>query len=342
MSAPEQVEQQPPQVIAAEETQTDDDTSSVGGSSFDDSLASLRSSIVDYRRENGRTYHRLSDGKYLLPNDEKQEQDRLDLQHQLWLVTWDGVLCNCPKKKGAKRVLDIGTGTGIWSIDYAEEHPEATVLGVDLSPIQPEFVPPNCTFEVDDIEKEWMWSRPFDFVFIRNMNSSFTSWEDVFKKAYDNLEPGGYLEVQDHDLPLKCDDGTMTDESWAYKWTQLLVEGGDKMGHPNNVAPHFEQMLIDIGFEDVEVRRERWPMTPWPKDEKHKRMGQWLRANILRGLEAISLALFTRVLDFTREEALVWCAQVREEHKKLDVHGYYDIYAVWGRKPLKEASEAPQ
>ena len=59
--------------------------------STEESLASLRSSILDYRRENGRTYHKLSDGserslstslmfsrlsdvdtviEYVLPNDE--------------------------------------------------------------------------------------------------------------------------------------------------------------------------------------------------------------------------------------------------------------------------------
>ena len=36
-----------------------------------------------------------------------------------------------------QRVLDIGTGTGIWAIDYADAHPDSTVIGVDLSPIQP-------------------------------------------------------------------------------------------------------------------------------------------------------------------------------------------------------------
>ncbi|KAE9569224.1 hypothetical protein CGMCC3_g14736 [Colletotrichum fructicola] len=60
----------------AEDTRADDDASSIGDASTQDSLASLRSSILDYRRENGRTYHRLSDGKYVLPNDER-EQDRL-------------------------------------------------------------------------------------------------------------------------------------------------------------------------------------------------------------------------------------------------------------------------
>lgn len=39
----------------------------------------------------------------------------------------------------ARRVLDVGTGTGIWAIDYADEHPEAKVIGVDLSPIQPDL-----------------------------------------------------------------------------------------------------------------------------------------------------------------------------------------------------------
>jgi tRNA G46 methylase TrmB len=37
----------------------------------------------------------------------------------------------------AQQVLDIGTGTGIWAIDYADAHPDSTVIGVDLSPIQP-------------------------------------------------------------------------------------------------------------------------------------------------------------------------------------------------------------
>ncbi|GKT86921.1 TAM domain methyltransferase [Colletotrichum tofieldiae] len=132
--------------------------------SVDDSLASLRSSILDYRRENGRTYHRLSDG---------------NLNHHLWTLTWDNNLCISPKKDGAKRVLDIGTGTGIWALDYADEHPEATVLGVDLSPIQPNF------FEVDDVEKEWTWKEPFDFVFIRSMIGSFSSWPDLIAKAYE-------------------------------------------------------------------------------------------------------------------------------------------------------------
>lgn len=80
------------------------------------------------------------------------------------MLTLDNKLGLAPPNEpgsGAIDVLDIGTGTGIWAVDYAHEHPDAQVscaiqaqlkvpmcfeveltltfqvIGVDLSPIQP-------------------------------------------------------------------------------------------------------------------------------------------------------------------------------------------------------------
>ena len=52
------------------------------------------------------------------PNDE-QEQDRLDLSHHIYKMLFQGALHRAPVKD-PRRVLDIGTGTGIWAIDFAE------------------------------------------------------------------------------------------------------------------------------------------------------------------------------------------------------------------------------
>ncbi|KAI8215213.1 putative hydro-lyase [Colletotrichum sp. SAR 10_76] len=224
----------------------------------------------------------------------------------------------------------------------ADDHPEATVIGVDLSPIQPGYVSPNCSFEVDDVEKEWTWTTPFDFIFIRAMIASFKSWPDMISKAYANLEPGGYLEIHDNDFPLKCDDGTMTDECKTLKWTKLLIEGTDLMGRPITVARDFKKMLEDAGFVDVVVKKEKWPYTPWPKDPKYKELGEWDKESALQGIEAITMALFTRVLDWSVPETTVFCAEVRNELKRVDIHAYYDVYSVYGRKPEKEASQAPE
>ncbi|KAK1460867.1 TAM domain methyltransferase [Colletotrichum paranaense] len=75
-------------------------------------------SMLTVLEENGRTYHAMSSGKYPFPND-IVEQERLDFQHLMWSVTLGDKLCLCPKdSQKAKRVLDAGTGTGIWAMDY--------------------------------------------------------------------------------------------------------------------------------------------------------------------------------------------------------------------------------
>jgi tRNA G46 methylase TrmB len=78
------------------------------------------------------------DGQYAFPNDEP-ENDRLDFQNHTFLLTLEGWLYSAPipKEQILHRVLDVGTGTGIWAVDFADEHPETEVIGIDLSPNQP-------------------------------------------------------------------------------------------------------------------------------------------------------------------------------------------------------------
>jgi methylase of polypeptide subunit release factors len=81
-----------------------------------------------------------------------------------------GQLYFAPIGEHPHEVLDVGTGTGIWAIEsmclaaaprddgltnrciVGDQFPTSNILGVDLSPIQPEWVPPNVRFMVDDVE----------------------------------------------------------------------------------------------------------------------------------------------------------------------------------------------
>lgn len=81
-----------------------------------------------------------------MPTDEV-EQERLDIHHEIFTQLLGGKFTNAPLEK-PQRILDVGTGTGIWAIDFGDMYPSAEVIGVDLSPIQPSWVPPNVRFEV--------------------------------------------------------------------------------------------------------------------------------------------------------------------------------------------------
>lgn len=60
----------------------------------------------------------------MYPNDEK-EMDRLDIMHKLTEVTLGGKLNLAPIMKNPQRILDIGTGTGIWAIEMGMIIPRA-------------------------------------------------------------------------------------------------------------------------------------------------------------------------------------------------------------------------
>ena len=50
---------------------------------------------------------------------------------------------------------------GLWAVEVADAHPGVEINGKDLSPIQPDFVPPNCHFIVDNFEYEWAFDKKF-------------------------------------------------------------------------------------------------------------------------------------------------------------------------------------
>jgi methylase of polypeptide subunit release factors len=88
---------------------------------------------------------------YHFPND-PTEAERLDEQYAILKDMMDGRLHFAPFSRNTSptKVLDLATGTGTWAIEFGDKYPEAEVIGTDLSPIQPAFVPPNVRFFIED------------------------------------------------------------------------------------------------------------------------------------------------------------------------------------------------
>lgn len=103
------------------------------------------------------------------------------------------------------------------------------------------------------------------------------------------------------------------------------MEGTAKMGRPVTVPAHFKRMLQDAGFVDVVEEYRVWPVNDWPRNDALRLLGRWSQFDSLEAVESSALALFTRVLGWTREEVLVFCAEVRNELKDRSIHAYWNV-----------------
>jgi len=56
---------------------------------------------------------------------QQREADRLDLQHHMFNLTYQTL--HLAPLHNPKNALDIGTGTGIWAVDFADLYPDCQV-----------------------------------------------------------------------------------------------------------------------------------------------------------------------------------------------------------------------
>lgn len=294
--------------------------------------ASLISSIRNFPVENGRRYHAFRDGAYLFPNDE-DEQARMDIQHEMCMRACDQRLHLAPlDDTNGKRFLDIGTGTGIWCMQMGDRYPEAEVFGNDLSPIQPAMVPQNVKFEVDDIESPWMYPSKFDYIHSRFMAGSIANWPGLINQCYENLRPGGIIELQDGDFVVYSEDGSLKG-SWLEKWNHDFASAAQKVGRTVQPGPQLENWVREAGFEDVYHEKVPLPLGIWPKNKKLKDIGAFNLVQLKDGLEGFSLRLFTHALGWAPEELQDLLGKVRKDLGDKTIHAQNDMHIVWARKP---------
>ncbi|KAH7220403.1 S-adenosyl-L-methionine-dependent methyltransferase [Fusarium oxysporum] len=225
----------PPQLD--HETVDDDDSALSAG--VDSSTASVASSILEYRKFKGRSYHSTyHDSSYPIPTDE-QTLENFDLMHHFLTLLTDDKLYLAPIKDDVQKVLDVGTGT-------------------DLSAVQPDWVPPNLKFEIDDCTKPWTWNEnTFDFVHMRYLFGAIRDWTALFKEAYNAVKPGGWVESCESEPMTHSDDGTVTNDgstALGGTWDKMFIEGGKATGCSLSVLTEDLQMkaMKEAGFVDIQ------------------------------------------------------------------------------------------
>ncbi|KAL1982369.1 hypothetical protein VTN96DRAFT_1400 [Rasamsonia emersonii] len=296
--------------------------------------ASLTTSARSYEWRHGRRYHSYQAGSYQFPNDE-WEQDRLDMVHHVVYRLLGDRLFLAPINPEGMRILDIGTGTGIWPIQMGDLYPTAHIVGNDLSPIQPQWMlPQNVEFMIDDVEQDWVCPQPYDYIHCRYMCAAIRDWPRLVEQCYQNLKPGGWIEFQDFEALPYSEDDSVTPDNHLIKMLRYLGEACDKVGRTLNPGPFLKGWVEQAGFTRINEQIFKLPIGAWPKDRRLKELGSFMAVSFIEGVEAFTLTPFIDVLGWSKDEVMEFNAKVRQDVTRREAHPIYNYYVVTAQKPI--------
>jgi hypothetical protein len=84
-------------------------------------------------------------------------------------------------------------------------------------------------------------------------------------------------------------------------------------------------LLEESGFINVAVHKFQIPIGRWAKGEEIKDIGEYQQRVLLDGLEAFSLAIFTRLLKWSASDLSKLLGEVRVEINNIKYHWYWPL-----------------
>ncbi|KAM0413849.1 hypothetical protein ACHAPD_007091 [Fusarium lateritium] len=216
--------------------------------------------------------------------------------------------------------------------DFADEHPGVEVVGTEISPIQPTWMPPNLRLEIEDANDSWTFNPDsFDFVHMRFMLGSITDWTATFSEAYTACVPGGWVESYEVSSTMESDDNSIPDGSAMQRWGEVFEEGGQRAGRSFSMIQEDVQRksMEEAGFVNIHVvdlkvtsrsslsyhqadkRFMKAPFGGWHTEERLKQVGIYMQAALERDYEGYLLFLACELLGWTEDRVRDLCTQLR-------------------------------
>ena len=189
----------------------------------------------------------------------------------------------------------------------------ATVLGIDIAPVQRATVP-NCRFQFDNVN--WGWPRtPLSFDLIRGSKllGNVNDWRRIFQGAYKTLMPGGLLEL--YDTPFSY---LFVSDQEAPSWksvSQQAHELGKRTNCSFSIAHGMYMHHMEAaGFVDI---KETWETTE-------------VTEYVLHDVESmLRLSWYLQDMDkeAIRARLADWRSRLKSEAGNVNVQQYVPLFA---------------
>ncbi|KAL5514508.1 hypothetical protein ACEPAG_2597 [Sanghuangporus baumii] len=297
---------------------------------------------------------------YKLPAD-KQEMDRLSLQHRIWKLmagelypkeaenAVQNALHRAKDDLSPPMILDVGSGSGTWAVEMALKFPHAKVIGMDLIQSNPSFVPPNCMFVKADATAGLSdYVGQFDIVQCRSVAKHVPDAQEFARSVGKTVRPGGlfffadavtniynekferYLLAEFKELGSEnrlADD----DRSWFARWMSEVTERWTTKAQQNTDGDKLHILINEVGqFEDVH-QSTYWSPIGWDGENivtnrtAGAEIGKLMVLNVYDFLQSSKPSLLAAGL--SRDVVEIWVKNVQQEAVNPAKHMLMNVLA---------------
>lgn len=204
----------------------------------------------------------------------------------------------------------------------AQKYPDATVIGIDVDPVTPPYMLPNCRFEVVDASQPWSFDQTFDFIHMRMVGELPSGKHSLFETMYEHLMPGGWIEITEWLVKFQSPNHSL---NLFNIWNKNFKRGLKKFGSSPAWALQWKAIMKNKGCLHITERRYPVPLNAWAPSKRLQKQGDMMAENVQTFLEGATMPVFTGALGWSHEQVQELLTGLKREIADTNVHGFLTL-----------------